>query len=100
MEIEDGTRALSDSKPTNRSLFGTIGQKWPQYKGLSPTPLANSSRFGTIGQKWPQYKGLSPTPLANGHGLLALFALTSFYLLLDYFALNSALEKWPLYIQS
>jgi hypothetical protein len=20
--------------------FGTIGQKWPQYKGLSPTPLA------------------------------------------------------------
>jgi hypothetical protein len=20
-------------------FFGTIGQKWPQYKGLSPTPL-------------------------------------------------------------
>jgi hypothetical protein len=20
--------------------YGTIGQKWPQYKGLSPTPLA------------------------------------------------------------
>jgi hypothetical protein len=23
-----------------------------------------SSGAGTIGQKWPQYKGLSPTPLA------------------------------------
>jgi hypothetical protein len=20
--------------------YGTVGQKWPQYKGLSPTPLA------------------------------------------------------------
>jgi hypothetical protein len=23
-----------------RRRYGTIGQKWPQYKGLSPTPLA------------------------------------------------------------
>jgi hypothetical protein len=33
---------------------GTIGQKWPQYKGLSPTPLAikknnNSDARITIG---------------------------------------------------
>jgi hypothetical protein len=26
--------------------------------------LRLSSEAGTIGQKWPQYKGLSPTPLA------------------------------------
>jgi hypothetical protein len=29
---------------------------------LTIAPL--SSGAGTIGQKWPQYKGLSPTPLA------------------------------------
>jgi hypothetical protein len=28
-----------------------------------------SSGAGTIGQKWPQYKGLSPTPLAKKIGL-------------------------------
>jgi hypothetical protein len=27
-----------------------------------------SSGAGTIGQKWPQYKGLSPTPLAIKKG--------------------------------
>jgi hypothetical protein len=26
-------------------LTGTIGQKWPQYKGLIPTPLAIKKNF-------------------------------------------------------
>jgi hypothetical protein len=32
-----------------------------------------SSGAGTIGQKWPQYKGLSPTPLAIKKITLHLF---------------------------
>jgi hypothetical protein len=31
---------LFHSRPHLSSGAGTIGQKWPQYKGLSPTPLA------------------------------------------------------------
>jgi hypothetical protein len=31
---------LLHSHPHLSSGAGTIGQKWPQYKGLSPTPLA------------------------------------------------------------
>jgi hypothetical protein len=31
---------LLDNHPHLSSWAGTIGQKWPQYKRLSPTPLA------------------------------------------------------------
>jgi hypothetical protein len=31
---------LLHNHPHLSSEAGTIGQKWPQYKGLSPTPLA------------------------------------------------------------
>jgi hypothetical protein len=31
---------LLHNQPHLSSGAGTIGQKWPQYKGLSPTPLA------------------------------------------------------------
>jgi hypothetical protein len=31
---------LLHNHPHLSSVAGTIGQKWPQYKGLSPTPLA------------------------------------------------------------
>jgi hypothetical protein len=31
---------LLHNHPHLSSGAGTIGQKWPQYKGLSPTPLA------------------------------------------------------------
>jgi hypothetical protein len=31
---------LLHNHPHLSSAAGTIGQKWPQYKGLSPTPLA------------------------------------------------------------
>jgi hypothetical protein len=31
---------LLHSHPHLSSGAGTIGQRWPQYKGLSPTPLA------------------------------------------------------------
>jgi hypothetical protein len=31
---------IASQSPSNSSGAGTIGQKWPQYKGLSPTPLA------------------------------------------------------------
>jgi hypothetical protein len=31
---------LLHNQPHLYSGAGTIGQKWPQYKGLSPTPLA------------------------------------------------------------
>jgi hypothetical protein len=27
---------------------GTIGQKWPQYKGLSPTPLGKKEQGGSV----------------------------------------------------
>jgi hypothetical protein len=30
----------------------------------APLPSSTYFHFGTTGQKWPQYKGLSPTPLA------------------------------------
>jgi hypothetical protein len=31
---------IAPQSPHISSGAGTIGQKWPQYKGLSPTPLA------------------------------------------------------------
>jgi hypothetical protein len=31
---------LLHNHPHLSSGAGTIGQKWPQYKGLSPTPLS------------------------------------------------------------
>jgi hypothetical protein len=31
---------LLNNRPHLSSGAGTIGQKWPKYKGLSPTPLA------------------------------------------------------------
>jgi hypothetical protein len=31
---------LLHNHPHLSSGAGTVGQKWPQYKGLSPTPLA------------------------------------------------------------
>jgi hypothetical protein len=34
------TDQLLHNHPHLSSGAGTIGQKWPQYKGLSPTPLA------------------------------------------------------------
>jgi hypothetical protein len=37
-----------------------------------------SSGAGTKGQKWPQYKGLSPTPLAIKKILLFLMNITHF----------------------
>jgi hypothetical protein len=36
-----------------------------------------SSGDGTIGQKWPQYKGLSPTPLAIKKGRIRLTRLAA-----------------------
>jgi hypothetical protein len=38
-----------------------------------------SSGAGTIGQKWPQYKGLSPTPLAIKKGIKKLQGKTLKY---------------------
>jgi hypothetical protein len=45
-----------------------LGQVFSKYFGF-PCQLLHShpqlsSGAGIIGQKWPQYKGLSPTPLA------------------------------------
>jgi hypothetical protein len=36
---------LLHNHPHLSSGAGTIGQKWPQYKGLSPTPLAIKENF-------------------------------------------------------
>jgi hypothetical protein len=36
---------LLHNQPHLSSGAGTIGQKWPQYKGLSPTPLAIKKFF-------------------------------------------------------
>jgi hypothetical protein len=37
------------------------------------------SGAGTIGQKWPQYKGLSPTPLAVKEKALYIYRHRRFY---------------------
>jgi hypothetical protein len=39
---------LLHNHPHLSSGAGTIGQKWPQYKGLSPTPLAIAAYKHTI----------------------------------------------------
>jgi hypothetical protein len=39
---------LLHNHPHLSSGAGTIGQKWPQYKGLSPTPLAIKKGTGII----------------------------------------------------
>jgi hypothetical protein len=36
---------LLHNHPHLSSGAGTIGQKWPQYKGLSPTPLAIKRKY-------------------------------------------------------
>jgi hypothetical protein len=47
---------LLPNHPHLSSGAGTIGQKWPQYKGLSPTPLAikETSAFETalLNDQW------------------------------------------------
>jgi hypothetical protein len=45
---------LLHNHPHLSSGAGTVGQKWPQYKGLSPTPLTiiiinNNNKIYTIG---------------------------------------------------
>jgi hypothetical protein len=39
---------LLHNHPHLSSGAGTIGQKWPQYKGLSPTPLAIKKYTNTL----------------------------------------------------
>jgi hypothetical protein len=39
---------LLHNHPHLSSGAGTIGQKWPQYKGLSPTPLAIKKVRGKV----------------------------------------------------
>jgi hypothetical protein len=39
---------LLHNHPHLSSGAGTIDQKWPQYKGLSPTPLAIKKRHGLV----------------------------------------------------
>jgi hypothetical protein len=43
---------LLHNHPHLSSGAGTIGQKWPQYKGLSPTPLAIKERKVTVNIDW------------------------------------------------
>jgi hypothetical protein len=48
-------------------IFGTIGQKWPQYKGLSPTPLAKIYWFSHIqgGLPWKSRDFVSTPPILS-----------------------------------
>jgi hypothetical protein len=43
---------LLHNHPHISSGAGTIGQKWPQYKGLSPTPLAIKKNTSMKRRTW------------------------------------------------
>jgi hypothetical protein len=53
---------LLHNHPHLSSGAGTIGQKWPQYKGLSPTPLAIKKRVNPEdqGNMFLQSVGIHP----------------------------------------
>jgi hypothetical protein len=50
---------LLHNHPHQSSGAGTIGQKWPQYKGLSPTPLALKKNVSRLSSAIKAYEIIS-----------------------------------------